>query len=242
MSNPTITFPRAPGSPLNLSRYAALIRSRTAFNRPKTVSSGFHLHHIIPRCFGGTDDDSNLISLTYREHFIAHALLAKAFPDHSGLTKAIFFFRESASNSRLFSTLCSYRHSEETKKKIGDSNRGKSRFRKVPMSDKERQERAQRCRERVWTEESREKCRRAALANPSSVQKMLEATNSRDRNGILNPRANKEVWESEEYLKSVWLSNEKCGFRRLYTLTQIGKTPQSLKTIVEKFKRDDDIV
>jgi hypothetical protein len=110
------------------------------------------------------------------------------------------------------------------------------------MSEEERKERARRCKERVWTEESREKCRKAALSNPQAIRKMLEAANSRDRSEILNPRANKEVWENESYLKSVWLSNNKCGFKRLHTLTKIGKTPQSLKTIVEKFKRDDDIV
>jgi hypothetical protein len=242
VSNPTITFPRAPGSLLNFNRYTALIHSREILNRPKIVSSEFHLHHIIPRCIGGDDDDSNLISLTLREHYIAHALLAKAFPDHSGLTKAIFFFKKFASNSRLFSTICSYKHSEETKKRIGDSNRGKSRSRKVPMGKEERMQRAKRCKDRVWTEESKEKCRQAALRNPAAIQKMLEAANSRNRHGILNSRANKEVWENESYLKSVWQSNGKCGFRRLYTLTNLGKTPQSLKSIVEKFKREDDIV
>jgi len=34
-------------------------------------------HHIIPRSFGGSDDQSNLVSLTAREHFIAHSLLTK---------------------------------------------------------------------------------------------------------------------------------------------------------------------
>ena len=34
-------------------------------------------HHIIPRSCGGTDDKSNLVYLTCREHFIAHWLLVK---------------------------------------------------------------------------------------------------------------------------------------------------------------------
>lgn len=32
-------------------------------------------HHIIPRHVGGTDDQSNLTSLTYKEHRLAHVLL-----------------------------------------------------------------------------------------------------------------------------------------------------------------------
>ena len=34
-------------------------------------------HHIIPRCMGGTDDISNLVELTAREHFVCHWLLTK---------------------------------------------------------------------------------------------------------------------------------------------------------------------
>jgi hypothetical protein len=35
------------------------------------------VHHIIPKCLGGSDDISNLVKLTAREHYIAHILLAK---------------------------------------------------------------------------------------------------------------------------------------------------------------------
>ena len=34
-------------------------------------------HHIVPKSLGGPDDDCNLVTLTYREHFIAHWLLTK---------------------------------------------------------------------------------------------------------------------------------------------------------------------
>lgn len=37
-------------------------------------------HHIIPKCMGGTDDKSNIVSLTPREHFIAHWLLCLIYP------------------------------------------------------------------------------------------------------------------------------------------------------------------
>ena len=33
------------------------------------------VHHIVPRSFGGSDDPSNLVELTLREHFVAHRLL-----------------------------------------------------------------------------------------------------------------------------------------------------------------------
>ena len=36
-------------------------------------------HHIIPKSFGGNDLPSNLVSLTLREHYIAHLLLSKMY-------------------------------------------------------------------------------------------------------------------------------------------------------------------
>lgn len=38
-------------------------------------------HHVLPRSLGGDDYDSNLVSLTYREHFLIHWLLTKV---HTG--------------------------------------------------------------------------------------------------------------------------------------------------------------
>lgn len=35
------------------------------------------VHHILPRAFGGADDPTNLVKLSFREHFIAHRLLVK---------------------------------------------------------------------------------------------------------------------------------------------------------------------
>lgn len=34
-------------------------------------------HHIIPKCLGGSNNKTNLINLTAREHYIAHCLLVK---------------------------------------------------------------------------------------------------------------------------------------------------------------------
>jgi hypothetical protein len=40
-------------------------------------------HHIIPRSLGGIDDESNLVKLSAREHFICHALLAEMYDKNS---------------------------------------------------------------------------------------------------------------------------------------------------------------
>ena len=42
-------------------------------------------HHIIPKCIGGSNDEDNIVLLGYRQHFIAHYMLAKAYPEHPKL-------------------------------------------------------------------------------------------------------------------------------------------------------------
>lgn len=55
-----------------------------------TVSGYTEKHHIIPLSFGGhKTDPSNLVTLTGREHFIIHQLLAKIYPK-TGMVHAAF--------------------------------------------------------------------------------------------------------------------------------------------------------
>lgn len=54
----------------------------------KSIKGYYETHHIIPRCLGGTDDKSNLVKLTAREHFVAHYLLVKIKPGNFKLINA----------------------------------------------------------------------------------------------------------------------------------------------------------
>lgn len=60
-----------------LHTYFAIIRFRK--NNPIESSVYSEKHHIIPRSLGGSDDESNLVALTAREHYIVHVLLFKIF-------------------------------------------------------------------------------------------------------------------------------------------------------------------
>jgi len=64
-----------------MKHYNSLIEK--AQNRE--ISGYKELHHIIPKCMGGSDSKDNLVALTAREHFIAHKLLTKIYPDNSKL-------------------------------------------------------------------------------------------------------------------------------------------------------------
>jgi len=63
-------------------------------------------HHIIPRCLGGTDDDSNIVKLTAREHFICHALLSEMYDKNTiewyKLNNAFLMMKMQATVHRYF--------------------------------------------------------------------------------------------------------------------------------------------
>lgn len=82
-------------------------------------------HHIIPRCLGGDDRKSNLVDLTPEEHYVAHLLLCKMFPDNEGLVfaavKMTFSSNTQKRNNKLYGWL-KRKHSEFSKTKIGPKN------------------------------------------------------------------------------------------------------------------------
>ncbi len=43
------------------------------------------VHHIVPSCMGGDNENSNLVYLTAREHFIAHKSLVKIYTNERGI-------------------------------------------------------------------------------------------------------------------------------------------------------------
>ena len=52
----------------------------------------YEIHHIVPRCMGGSDDASNKVRLYAKEHYEAHRLLALENPDNEKLTYAWWCF------------------------------------------------------------------------------------------------------------------------------------------------------
>lgn len=50
--------------------------------------TSIEVHHIIPKSLGGSDDKSNLVVLTLKEHFIVHLLLTKIYPNEPKMIRA----------------------------------------------------------------------------------------------------------------------------------------------------------
>jgi len=117
----------------------------------RTTEGYCEIHHIIPKSLGGTDEKSNLIPLTAKEHYITHLLLMKMVESKDDRYKmaAAFLYmstvRNGYTNMRYTSRLYEYHkiirskilsernagsgnpmfgkhHSDETKLKIAKSN------------------------------------------------------------------------------------------------------------------------
>lgn len=57
-------------------------------------------HHIIPKCIGGNDMNENIVKLTPEEHYLAHLLLVKIYPNENGLIYAVHLMGSLHNNKR----------------------------------------------------------------------------------------------------------------------------------------------
>ena len=83
-------------------KYFIIIDRAKAREYVKESNDGYQCHHILPRCMGGSDDESNLVCLTYKEHRVCHRLLIEMTvgEDRKNLSYAYSWFGKSAGNYR----------------------------------------------------------------------------------------------------------------------------------------------
>lgn len=82
-----------------------------------------HIHHIIPRHAGGTDDPSNLIELTPEEHAEAHRILYEKYGRIQDKV-AWLGLAKLATNKEIIAELLAQPKSEEHKRKISEAHKG----------------------------------------------------------------------------------------------------------------------
>lgn len=67
------------------------------------INSGYYeAHHILPKSLGGTNEKSNLVRLTAREHFICHLLLAKIYGGNMWYAIHMMSIGSNNRNSRFY--------------------------------------------------------------------------------------------------------------------------------------------
>ena len=63
------------------------------------IAGSIEIHHIIPKSMGGTNDSSNLIALTPRQHYLAHWMLWKAYA--GAMAHAFFMMNHDSKYKRI---------------------------------------------------------------------------------------------------------------------------------------------
>jgi len=149
------------------------------------------LHHIIPRCMGGSDSPENLVSLTAREHYLAHRLLYMHYktPKLAYAWKAMYWSnpKKRKLTSRQYEKIkVAISESltgrpvkpftEEHRKNISKAQKGKV------LSEEHRKKISDAGRKRVFSEETRAKISQALRGKPVSdetKQKLSEVRKGR---------------------------------------------------------------
>ena len=157
------------------------------------------MHHIVPRCMQGDNSKSNLVKLTAREHFIAHVLLVKIYPNNSKLIHAAHILSNMGKyNSKKYEWL-KIKHaiavsdimsgrivSQETKdkisnnkvrnQKISDAHKGK----KLTQVHKDNLSKS--CKNKKLSQETRNKI---SLANQGEKNNMFGKTHTEESKAII---------------------------------------------------------
>lgn len=83
-------------------------------------------HRIVPGCLGGTYDKGNVVRLSPEEHFIAHQLLVKIYPENGRLVYAALMMTVKSSNTHRYNNKAygwlKRKYNEICKKRTGKSN------------------------------------------------------------------------------------------------------------------------
>jgi hypothetical protein len=161
-------------------------------------------HHIIPRCVGGTDEVTNLVSLTPEEHYLCHLLLVKIYPNNIRLVKAAMFMvsanKDQQRNNKAYGWVkrqySEYMRGPNNPSKLnGVWNKGITGYKnKVNFSDKTI---------KSMSEKMKTK-------NPCAGIKPWN-----------HPRAtdySKSVWKQADAVYQIWIDNSKPSYCKLYTL------------------------
>ena len=120
--------------------YESIIANAVNQNRVKLPKTNIEFiyyehHHIIPKCLGGTNDNTNLVLLTAREHYVCHKILTILYPHNRKIACAFYFMTFDKRNRKCSSRDFDYAKnlvsmiplSKETIQKISKSLKGKER-------------------------------------------------------------------------------------------------------------------
>lgn len=103
----------------SIMNYEKIYHNIISAAKDRTLIEYKEKHHIVPRCLNGSNKSDNLVSLTYREHFLCHWLLCKIYPSNHKLKAAFAKMLEITSTKKR---IVSSKHFDAVKRQIAGTH------------------------------------------------------------------------------------------------------------------------
>ena len=113
--------------PYLTNKYTCWYYDIIASARQREIVGYCERHHIIPRCMGGSDCETNIVKLTAREHFVCHVLLTKMVDDQTILSKLAFAAWQQSRSAKYHGVRITSRSYNTLRKLLSESYKGRKR-------------------------------------------------------------------------------------------------------------------
>lgn len=215
--------------------YNTLITRAKARN---TTIGYIEKHHIIPRSLGGLDVSDNLVSLTAREHYIAHLLLTKMtrgkdyhrmvmalvmmqygsrkhIRDYTITARRVALLREQSALAKSALTKGKSKHTLESKQKLREKATGRPSPNKgKPMPEEQRRKIAETLSGRAPSPETVRKIHKKRQGyRHSSETKQKIAEGNRGKTVKISDETRKKISESLSGIPRPWVKGRPEGYK-----------------------------
>ena len=175
-----------------LGLYIRLIKRCQSMTNEE-LSGYCEVHHIQPKCLGGTDIKVNLVKMPVRYHIMSHIVIVEAYPNHRGLRYALLMTTTGGrnKNSQLY------------------DKEGLKTF-STRLLAKVRENSIIKLRELGWTEEHREKLSKARKGKklPKEVVEKISKSNKGKKRSEETLRKMSEVQKKSSFWRGKKLPEE----------------------------------
>lgn len=220
--------------------YSELINSSLQRGLDKNKLHGyFECHHILPRCMGGDNSPDNLVLLTGREHFIAHKLLLKIYPDSRPLLTAVLLMSRAPaalSNGRkVTSTEYGRFRQMFATGQTGEGNPAKCPLVREKMS-LARKGRPSSFKGKVMSADSRKKLSDSHKGKHSGENNVMYGTKPWNTGSSIKSEVSQRVWASAKEAYGLFLQGN--GHKAIQKALSIkGSNKSSYIKMVEHFRK-----
>jgi hypothetical protein len=201
-----------------LQRYNKFISTLQTQQIPESI--GNEIHHIVPKSLNGSNDKSNLIRITSRQHFIAHWMLWKAY----GTNELTYCFwamahqknksqqnRYTKINSRTYAIL-----KAERSRIISENN-------------------ANRWKDEEWAKQMKITLSKAASTPEEKLRRSKQACKTNNKYKEANSKNMKSLWQNKEWRDNMTAKIKKGATRRIKPIMINGIEYESTKAVIQEY-------